>query len=382
MSPTRRVMDYRSYLTETAYDPAREEFVQVALDHPGSDLGGGPQQNARPARRAAQARLPARLRQSLDATETRIRAAHASHLGYPYNLVGSAPVPPRLSGYLINNLGDPYAGLALRLRGLRARARGRRLADGPVGVRRARRLLGLGRGQRHRGQPLGALPGARGAAAGAAALQPRSALLDPEGRPHPAHRRGRGRRHAGRRHRPRGLRRRPRRAGRRSADRGADLRHDGQGRARRHRRRPRLPRRRGHRRRPALRPSRRRAERHGAAVRRRDPAGDPSELPPRDRQHLDLGPQDDRHADALRRARRPAAPRRPRRLGDRLPALERHDADGLAQRPRRARALGAAPRPRRQRVPRRRRRLPRRAPTGWPRRSAPPGSRCCATRCR
>ena len=71
-------------------------------------------------------------------------------------------------------------------------------------------------------------------------------------------------------------------------------------------------------------------------------ASAPPELPPRDRQHLDLGPQDDRHADAVRRAGRPAAARRPGRVGDRLPPLERHDADGLAQRPRRARALGPA----------------------------------------
>ena len=39
-----------------------------------------------------------------------MKTAHASHLGYPYNLVGRSSVPAQFSGYLINNLGDPYAG--------------------------------------------------------------------------------------------------------------------------------------------------------------------------------------------------------------------------------------------------------------------------------
>ena len=43
-------------------------------------------------------------------TENRIEAAHATHLGYPYNLVGESPVPAAFSGYLVNNLGDPYVG--------------------------------------------------------------------------------------------------------------------------------------------------------------------------------------------------------------------------------------------------------------------------------
>jgi histidine decarboxylase len=42
--------------------------------------------------------------------ESRMRLAHANHLGYPYNLVGANPVPDRLGDYLINNLGDPYVG--------------------------------------------------------------------------------------------------------------------------------------------------------------------------------------------------------------------------------------------------------------------------------
>jgi histidine decarboxylase len=42
--------------------------------------------------------------------ETRMRRAHDTHLGYPYNLVGQNPVQHRLGNYLINNLGDPYVG--------------------------------------------------------------------------------------------------------------------------------------------------------------------------------------------------------------------------------------------------------------------------------
>ena len=137
--------------------------------------------------------------------------------------------------------------------------------------------------QRHRGQPLGALSRrARRCRRPGWLLQPRGALLDPESRAHPADRRDRGR-----------LRRpaapststpsptRSAARGRRPGHRGADLRHDGEGRARRHRRRPRLPRRAGFGPRAALRPRRRRAQRHGAAVRRRGARGDPAELPAR-----------------------------------------------------------------------------------------------------
>jgi histidine decarboxylase len=42
--------------------------------------------------------------------EARMAEAHSTHLGYPYNLVGRAPAPEALGGYLVNNLGDPYAG--------------------------------------------------------------------------------------------------------------------------------------------------------------------------------------------------------------------------------------------------------------------------------
>jgi histidine decarboxylase len=43
-------------------------------------------------------------------TENRMRSAHSTHLGYPYNLVGCSPVPAGFDDYLINNLGDPYVG--------------------------------------------------------------------------------------------------------------------------------------------------------------------------------------------------------------------------------------------------------------------------------
>jgi histidine decarboxylase len=43
-------------------------------------------------------------------TENRMRSAHATHLGYPYNLVGYSPVPASFGDYLVNNLGDPYVG--------------------------------------------------------------------------------------------------------------------------------------------------------------------------------------------------------------------------------------------------------------------------------
>jgi histidine decarboxylase len=43
-------------------------------------------------------------------TERRMRIAHDNHLGYPYNLDFAPGVPASLGNYLINNLGDPYAG--------------------------------------------------------------------------------------------------------------------------------------------------------------------------------------------------------------------------------------------------------------------------------
>jgi histidine decarboxylase len=46
----------------------------------------------------------------LMATEQRMRAAHQTHLGYPYNLSLGPGVPVTFQQYLVNNLGDPYAG--------------------------------------------------------------------------------------------------------------------------------------------------------------------------------------------------------------------------------------------------------------------------------
>jgi histidine decarboxylase len=43
-------------------------------------------------------------------TEQRMRAAHQTHLGYPYNLAFGPGVPATLQQFLINNLGDPYVG--------------------------------------------------------------------------------------------------------------------------------------------------------------------------------------------------------------------------------------------------------------------------------
>ncbi len=52
----------------------------------------------------------ANLQQVFASTEARIRTAHENHLGYPYNLSFDPGVPASLGKYLINNLGDPYAG--------------------------------------------------------------------------------------------------------------------------------------------------------------------------------------------------------------------------------------------------------------------------------
>ena len=369
MSLGRRTTNYRGYLTETTFDVARDEFVEFGASARASNrcaaAGGGRPDPPRPA--ADRGAPPCRARQSPRLPLQPRRAITGA--------AGLRRLPDQQPRRSLRRV-------ALRLRGLRHRARGRRLADGPLGVRDPRRLLGLGRRQRHRGQPLGALPGARGFPGGPADLQPRGALLDPEGRPHPAARGDAGRLHARRRDRSRRARGGARSAPRRAGDRGAHLRDDGPRRARRHRRRPRPPRCVRLRSRAPFRPRRRRAERDGAALRRRRPGRAPPELPPRDRQHLDLGPQDDRHPDAVRRAGRPAAARRPGRVGDRLPPLERHDADGLAQRPRRARALGPAATATASTAIAPTSAAASPAPTGWPRRCAPPPSRCCATRSR
>lgn len=47
---------------------------------------------------------------TLAQAEKRVRIAHANHMGYPYNLAFGTEDLQRFGGFLINNLGDPYAG--------------------------------------------------------------------------------------------------------------------------------------------------------------------------------------------------------------------------------------------------------------------------------
>jgi histidine decarboxylase len=50
------------------------------------------------------------LKPIFDRTLERMKTAHATHLGYPYNLNFDPGVPASFNNYLINNLGDPYVG--------------------------------------------------------------------------------------------------------------------------------------------------------------------------------------------------------------------------------------------------------------------------------
>ena len=270
MAPARRLTEFRSYLTQTAYDSERDVFIETTVAHP--FLGDAACGAAGPAvdtpvveggpmtatcgldHDPSRPEFPAPIIRILDQTEARIRAAHSNHLGYPYNLVGKSPLPAGFGGLLINNLGDPYVGSHYASEVCELEREAVAWLMRSLGVRHARRFLGLGRCQRHRRQSLGALSCARGLSRRAAALQPRGPLLDPEGRPHSPDRRHLGRLYPGRRHRPPGPRRCPRRPRRQPADRGAHLRHDGEGRPRRHRRRPCRPRRGRSRAGPALHP--------------------------------------------------------------------------------------------------------------------------------
>lgn len=58
----------------------------------------------------SQANRNARLETTFSQIENRLELAHQTTLGYPYNLSFAPSPPASLSGYLINNLGDPYAG--------------------------------------------------------------------------------------------------------------------------------------------------------------------------------------------------------------------------------------------------------------------------------
>ena len=55
-------------------------------------------------------RLAPNIAPAFEHAEKRMKEAHATHLGYPYNLSFEPGVPASLGKYLINNLGDPYSG--------------------------------------------------------------------------------------------------------------------------------------------------------------------------------------------------------------------------------------------------------------------------------
>ncbi len=97
MGPNRILEERRGYLTEPVFDA--EEGVFATQAWPVASIGAAD---------AAAPEDPAAA--ALRAVERRMRRAHADHLGYPYNLTGRAAVPAGLCGFLINNLGDPYAG--------------------------------------------------------------------------------------------------------------------------------------------------------------------------------------------------------------------------------------------------------------------------------
>jgi histidine decarboxylase len=96
MGPKPSFHNRRGYLTQTVFDTERGEYVERPL----------PAQPAKPHNASPQDAM----KTVLTAVEKRMRDAHADHLGYPYNLAGQASTPAALGSYLINNLGDPYAG--------------------------------------------------------------------------------------------------------------------------------------------------------------------------------------------------------------------------------------------------------------------------------
>jgi len=66
--------------------------------------------NVHPIRTAHPRLRAASSSRTLDRVAARMAAASADHMGYPYNLAFDAEDLARFGGYLINNLGDPYAG--------------------------------------------------------------------------------------------------------------------------------------------------------------------------------------------------------------------------------------------------------------------------------
>lgn len=102
MGPRPTFHERKGVLYQTVFDKDRRQFVERALPRPGA---------ATPPGTAAKAAVDlSRVARVLQDTEVRLRAAHATHLGYPYNLVGKPSVPVSFDDLLINNLGDPYVG--------------------------------------------------------------------------------------------------------------------------------------------------------------------------------------------------------------------------------------------------------------------------------
>ena len=104
MSPMRHINDHRSYLTETVYDAQREEFIEKPLPHPfAASVPEPPMPAAAPSPMSADDGLPdfaAPMQKILHETQARLRAAHGTHLGYPYNLAGGSS-PFRLASATI-----------------------------------------------------------------------------------------------------------------------------------------------------------------------------------------------------------------------------------------------------------------------------------------
>ncbi len=113
MGPRPTVHERKGVLYQTVFDKDRGQFVESALARPGGPTrypGAAPVHHSSAGTAPASAVDLSRVARVLQDTEVRLRAAHATHLGYPYNLVGKASVPASFDDLLINNLGDPYVG--------------------------------------------------------------------------------------------------------------------------------------------------------------------------------------------------------------------------------------------------------------------------------
>jgi histidine decarboxylase len=103
MGPHRILHNRKGYVTETVFDAASGRFVNRPFPSPDTNMSQAPSRLALDPTADA-------MQQTLASVETRMINAHASHLGYPYNLTQGAGAPPDLARFLINNLGDPYVG--------------------------------------------------------------------------------------------------------------------------------------------------------------------------------------------------------------------------------------------------------------------------------